>query len=42
VLLGKNAANAVNNRYIVAAKMTQAQIATAQKLAREWKPQRDK
>ncbi|MSP50530.1 MAG: sel1 repeat family protein, partial [Alphaproteobacteria bacterium] len=30
--------NAVKNRDIVAAKMTPAQIAEAQKLAREWKP----
>ena len=27
-----------NNREIIAAKMTPAQIAEAQKLAREWKP----
>ena len=31
-------ADAVKNRDIVAAKMTPAQIAEAQKLAREWKP----
>ena len=31
-------ADAVNNRDIVAAKMTPDQIAEAQKLAREWKP----
>ncbi len=31
---------AVKNRDIVAAKMTQAQIAEAQKLAREWKPKK--
>lgn len=31
-------ANAAKNRDIVAAKMTPAQIAEAQKLAREWKP----
>jgi hypothetical protein len=30
--------NAVENRRIIAAKMTPAQIAEAQKLAREWKP----
>ena len=30
---------AVRNRDRVAAKMTPAQIAEAQKLAREWKPQ---
>jgi uncharacterized protein len=30
--------DAVKNRDIVAAKMTPAQIAEAQKLAREWKP----
>jgi hypothetical protein len=29
---------AVKNRDIVASKMTPAQIAEAQKLAREWKP----
>jgi uncharacterized protein len=29
---------AVNGRDMVAAKMTPAQIAEAQKLAREWKP----
>ena len=31
-------ADATKNRDIVAAKMTPAQIAEAQKLAREWKP----
>ncbi|MCP4274797.1 MAG: hypothetical protein GY779_00375 [Gammaproteobacteria bacterium] len=31
-------ADAVSNRDDVAAKMTAAQIAKAQKLAREWKP----
>jgi uncharacterized protein len=30
--------NAVENRRIIAAKMNPAQIAEAQKLAREWKP----
>jgi TPR repeat protein len=33
-------ANAVKGRDIVAAKMTPAQIAEAQKLAREWKPKK--
>ena len=33
--------SAVRNRDIVAAKMTPAQIAEAQKLAREWKPKPD-
>jgi hypothetical protein len=33
--------NAVRNRDMVAAKMTPAQIAEAQKLAREWKPKAD-
>jgi TPR repeat protein len=33
--------SAVRNRDIVAAKMTPAQIAAAQKLAREWKPKPD-
>jgi TPR repeat protein len=32
---------AVKNRDIVAARMTPAQIAEAQKLAREWKPKPD-
>ena len=32
---------AVKNRDIVAAKMTPAQIAEAQRLAREWKPKRE-
>ena len=34
----KGDADAIKNRDIVAAKMTPAQIAEAQKLAREWKP----
>ena len=34
----QNDANAAKNRDIVAAKMAPAQIAEAQKLAREWKP----
>ena len=34
----KGDADAVKNRDIVAAKMTPAQIAEAQKLAREWQP----
>ena len=34
----ENRDKAVKNRDIVAAKMTLAQIAEAQKLAREWKP----
>ena len=33
--------SAVRNRDMVAAKMTPAQIAEAQKLAREWKPKPD-
>ena len=33
-------ANAVQNRDIIAAKMTPDQIAEAQRLAREWKPTR--
>jgi len=33
------ASNAVHNRDLVAAKMTPVQIAEAQKLASEWKPQ---
>jgi hypothetical protein len=32
------AENAVKNRDIVASKMTPAQLAEAQRLAREWKP----
>ena len=32
---------AVKNRDIVAAKMTPAQIAEAQRLAREWKPKKE-
>jgi hypothetical protein len=32
--------NAVNNRDIVAKKMTPAQISEAQKLAQEWKPKK--
>ena len=34
----QNDANAAKNRDIVAAKMAPAQIAEAQKMAREWKP----
>ena len=34
----EKAANAVKNRDAVTAKMTAAQIAEAQRLAREWKP----
>ena len=33
---------AVRNRDIVAAKMTPAQIAEAQRLAREWKPKSER
>jgi hypothetical protein len=32
---------AVKNRYIVAAKMTPAQIAEARRLTREWKPKKE-
>ncbi len=35
---GSNRDRAVKNRDIIAAKMTPAQIAEAQRLAREWKP----
>ena len=35
-------ADAVKNRDIVAALMTPAQIAEAQKLAREWKPKAER
>ena len=34
----KDRADAMKNRDIIAAKMTPAQIAEAQRLAREWKP----
>ena len=37
---GTNRDKAVKNRDIVAAKMTPAQIAEAQRLAREWKPKK--
>jgi TPR repeat protein len=36
----ENRNNAVRNRDIVASKMTPAQIAEAQRLAREWKPEK--
>ncbi len=35
---GENRDIAVNNRDVVAERMTPAQIAEAQKLAREWRP----
>ncbi len=38
---GTDRARAVKNRDIVAAKMTPAQIAEAQRLAREWNPKND-
>ncbi len=38
---GKNRDGSVKNRDIVAAKMTPAQIAEAQRLAREWKPKKE-
>ncbi len=38
---GADQDRAVKNRDIVAAKMTPAQIAEAQRLAREWKPKRE-
>ncbi len=38
---GTDRDNAVKNRDIVAAKMTPAQIAEAQRLAREWKPKKE-
>ncbi len=38
---GTDRAKAVKNRDIVAAKMTPAQIAEAQRLAREWKPKKE-
>ncbi len=38
---GSNRDMAVKNRDIVAAKMTPAQVAEAQRLAREWKPKRE-
>ncbi len=37
---GKGRDDAVNNRDIVAEKMTPAQISKAQKLAREWRPKK--
>ncbi len=37
---GERRDKAVENRYIVAKKMTPAQISEAQKLAREWKPKK--
>jgi TPR repeat protein len=37
----ENRNNAVRNRDIVASKMTPAQIAEAQRLAREWKPKKE-
>lgn len=39
---GKNRDTAVKNRDIVAQKMTPAQLAEAQRLAREWKPKSGK
>ncbi len=38
---GKDGDLAVENRDIIAARMTPAQIAEAQRLAREWKPKRE-
>ncbi len=38
---GKNRALAAENRDIIAERMTPAQIAEAQRLAREWKPKRE-
>ena len=38
---GTERAKAVKNRDIVAEKMTPAQIAEAQRLAREWKPKKE-
>ena len=38
---GKDRDNAVKKRDIVAERMTPAQIAEAQKLAREWKPKHE-
>ena len=37
---GEGRDNAVNNRDAAAKRMTPAQIADAQKLAREWKPKK--
>jgi TPR repeat protein len=37
----ENRERAIKNRDIIAAEMTPAQIADAQKLAREWKPTRE-
>ncbi len=37
---GKHRSQAATNRAVVAAKMTPAQIAEAQRLAREWKPKK--
>ncbi len=38
---GADHAKAVKNRDILAAKMTPAQIAEAQRMAREWKPKKE-
>ncbi len=38
---GSDRDTAVKNRDIVGAKMTPAQIAKAQRLAREWKPKKE-
>ena len=38
---GKNRDDSVKNRDIVAKLMTSAQIAEAQRMAREWKPKKE-
>jgi len=40
-LEGKGRNDAVKDRDLVASKMTPAQIAEAERLAREWKPKKD-